>query len=112
MEEIYLLQLTKDEVEVLSNYLDNKLYKLEESNLKDSKCYPLLYSIRHKLNGTRADNHPLSLEEQKTNAQVKQVLDVPPKEWHGDLSHYEQEFESELRDVRLQEFINKKKEKN
>ena len=43
------IKLTKEEKEVLETYLDRKLYKLEESGLTDSKCYPLLYSIRHKL---------------------------------------------------------------
>ena len=43
------IELTAEEKEVLENYLDHKLYRLEEAGLTDSKCYPLLYSIRKKL---------------------------------------------------------------
>ena len=43
------IELTKEEVEILKNYLDRKLYKLEEAGLTDSYCYPRLYQIRRKL---------------------------------------------------------------
>lgn len=43
------IELTKEEIEVLKNYLDRKLYKLEEAGLTDSYCYPRLYQIRRKL---------------------------------------------------------------
>ena len=43
------IMLTDDECEVLETYLFRKLCKLEDSGLTDSKCYPLLYSIRQKI---------------------------------------------------------------
>ncbi len=43
------INLTQEEAEVLENYLFRKCIKLEESKLTDSKCYPLLYSIKQKL---------------------------------------------------------------
>ena len=43
------IELTKEEIEVLKNYLDHKLYRLEEAGLTDSYCYPKLYQIRHKI---------------------------------------------------------------
>ena len=44
-----IITLTSDEAEVLESYLERKCYKLEEADLKDSKCYPLLLSILHKV---------------------------------------------------------------
>lgn len=44
------VELTQEEVEVLKNYLLRKCMKLEEANLTDSKCYPLLYSVYRKIN--------------------------------------------------------------
>ena len=43
------IELTKDEAEVISNYIFKKVCRLEDANLKDSYCYPRLYSIYHKL---------------------------------------------------------------
>ena len=43
------IELTEDEAEVVSNYLFRKACKLEESNLKDSYCYPRLYTAYHKI---------------------------------------------------------------
>lgn len=42
-------EFTKEEIEVVSDYLLRKMMRLEEANLKDSKCYPLLASFRNKL---------------------------------------------------------------
>lgn len=50
------LALTVDEAEVLSNYLLNKVAKLEEAGLKDSYCYPKLYSIYLQLNKKQNNN--------------------------------------------------------
>ncbi len=44
------LELTKEEAEVLENYLMHKLVRLEEAGLTDSYCYPKLYQIHRKLN--------------------------------------------------------------
>jgi hypothetical protein len=43
------LELTKEEAEMLEAYLFRKQINLENSNLTDSKCYPLICSIRRKL---------------------------------------------------------------
>ena len=43
------IELTKDEAEVISNYIFRKVCRLEDANLKDSYCYPRLYSAYHKL---------------------------------------------------------------
>ena len=43
------IELTKDEAEVISNYIFKKVCRLEDANLKDSYCYPRLYSAYHKL---------------------------------------------------------------
>ena len=45
------IELTEDEVEVLKNYLFRKIINLENANLTDSKCYPILYSVYNKLKG-------------------------------------------------------------
>lgn len=47
--ELDQLDFTKDEIEVVSEYLERKIIRLEEAGLTDSKCYPLLYSFRKKL---------------------------------------------------------------
>ena len=44
------IELTEEEAEVLSNYLDRKLYRLEEAGLTDAICYKNLYQVRRKLN--------------------------------------------------------------
>ena len=43
------IELTKDEAEVISNYIFRKVCRLEDADLKDSYCYPRLYSAYHKL---------------------------------------------------------------
>ena len=43
------IELTEEEVEVVSNYIFKKVCRLEDANLKDSYCYPRLYSAYHKL---------------------------------------------------------------
>ena len=43
------IKLTEDEAEVISNYIFRKVCRLEDANLKDSYCYPRLYSVYHKL---------------------------------------------------------------
>ena len=43
------ITLTEDEAEMLENYLFRKQINLENSNLTDAKCYPLICSIRKKL---------------------------------------------------------------
>ena len=46
------ITLTKEEAEMLESYLFRKQINLENSNLTDSKCYPLICSIRKKLSKT------------------------------------------------------------
>lgn len=41
--------LTIEELTVVIDYLDRKIWKLEDSNLKDSYCYSKLYFARQKL---------------------------------------------------------------
>ena len=43
------IELTKDEAEVISNYIFKKVCRLEDAKLEDSYCYPRLYSAYHKL---------------------------------------------------------------
>ena len=38
------IELTEEEAEVISNYIFKKVCRLEDANLKDSYCYPRLYS--------------------------------------------------------------------
>ena len=54
------IKLTEEEAEVISNYIFKKVCRLEDANLKDSYCYPRLYSAYHKLsaalnNGKKED---------------------------------------------------------
>ena len=54
------IELTKEEAEVISNYIFRKVCRLEDASLKDSYCYPRLYSAYHKLsaalnNGKKED---------------------------------------------------------
>ncbi len=41
--------LTNEECAILENYLFKKIINLENSNLTDSKCYKIFWSIRQKL---------------------------------------------------------------
>ena len=43
------IELTKEEAEVISNYIFRKVCRLEDAKLEDSYCYPRLYSAYHKL---------------------------------------------------------------
>ena len=43
------IELTEEEAEVIGNYIFKKVCRLEDANLKDSYCYPRLYSAYHKL---------------------------------------------------------------
>ena len=43
------IELTEEEAEVVSNYIFRKVCRLEDADLKDSYCYPRLYSAYHKL---------------------------------------------------------------
>ena len=43
------IELTKDEAEVISNYIFKKVCRLEDAKLEDSYCYPRLYSAYRKL---------------------------------------------------------------
>lgn len=51
------ITLTEDEAEMLETYLFRKQINLENSNLTDAKCYPLICSIRKKLlkSGSRSE---------------------------------------------------------
>ena len=49
------IELTKEEAEVISNYTFKKVCRLEDANLKDSYCYPRLYSVYHKLSTALKD---------------------------------------------------------
>ena len=43
------IELTQEEAEVLDSYVFKKICGLEAAGLTDSKCYPILYSIHHKI---------------------------------------------------------------
>ena len=43
------IELTKEEAEVISNYIFKKVCRLEDAKLEDSYCYPRLYNAYHKL---------------------------------------------------------------
>ena len=43
------IELTKEEAEVISNYIFRKVCRLEDAKLEDSYCYPRLYSTYRKL---------------------------------------------------------------
>ena len=43
------IELTKEEAEVISNYIFKKVCRLEDAKLEDSYCYPRLYSAYRKL---------------------------------------------------------------
>ena len=43
------IELTKEEAEVVSDYIFRKVCRLEDAKLEDSYCYPRLYSAYHKL---------------------------------------------------------------
>ena len=43
------IKLTEEEAKVVSDYIFKKVCRLEDANLKDSYCYPRLYSTYHKL---------------------------------------------------------------
>ena len=43
------IELTEEEAEVISNYIFKKVCRLEDADLKDSYCYPRLYSAYRKL---------------------------------------------------------------
>ena len=49
------IKLTEEEAEVVSNYIFKKVCRLEDANLKDSYCYPRLYSVYHKLSTALKD---------------------------------------------------------
>ena len=49
------IELTKDEAEVISNYIFKKVCRLEDAKLEDSYCYPRLYSAYHKLSAALKD---------------------------------------------------------
>ena len=49
------IELTKDEAEVISNYIFKKVCRLEDADLKDSYCYPRLYSAYCKLSAALKD---------------------------------------------------------
>lgn len=44
-----ILNLTNEEIDVLLTYLMNKTMRLEESDLKDSRCYVAMTSIIYKI---------------------------------------------------------------
>ena len=49
------IELTKEEAEVVSNYIFKKVCRLEDADLKDSYCYPRLYSTYRKLSDALKD---------------------------------------------------------
>ena len=49
------IKLTEEEAEVVSDYIFRKVCRLEDANLKDSYCYPRLYSAYHKLSAALKD---------------------------------------------------------
>lgn len=51
------ITLTEEEADVIDNYIFRKACRLEEANLKDSKCYPNLMSVHHKIVKERVKNY-------------------------------------------------------
>ena len=49
------IELTEEEAEVISNYIFRKVCRLEDADLKDSYCYPRLYSAYRKLSAALKD---------------------------------------------------------
>lgn len=49
------IELTGDEAKVVDDYIFRKACRLEESNLKDSYCYPRLYSAHNKIHKAMQD---------------------------------------------------------
>ena len=49
------IELTKEEAEVISNYIFKKVCRLEDAKLEDSYCYPRLYSAYRKLSAALKD---------------------------------------------------------
>ena len=49
------IELTEEEVEVISNYIFKKVCRLEDAKLEDSYCYPRLYSAYRKLSAALKD---------------------------------------------------------
>ena len=49
------IELTKEEAEVISNYIFRKVCRLEDADLKYSYCYPRLYSAYRKLSAALKD---------------------------------------------------------
>ena len=49
------IELTKEEAEVISDYIFRKVCRLEDAKLEDSYCYPRLYSAYHKLSAALKD---------------------------------------------------------
>ena len=47
--ELVTITLTKEEAEVVSNYLLHRRIKLEDCDLKDSYCYPKITSAYYKI---------------------------------------------------------------
>lgn len=56
------VDFTQDEMEVVEKYLFRKICKLEDSDLKDSYCYPRLTSFRTKLVKLMKNNTKNSLQ--------------------------------------------------
>ena len=50
------ITLTEDEAEMLETYLFRKQINLENSNLTDANCYPLICSISKKLLKSSSQN--------------------------------------------------------
>ena len=49
------IELTEEEAKVVSDYIFRKVCRLEDADLKDSYCYPRLYSAYHKLSAALKD---------------------------------------------------------
>lgn len=49
------IELTEEEAEVVGDYIFRKVCRLEDADLKDSYCYPRLYSVYRKLSAALKD---------------------------------------------------------
>lgn len=49
MDEKITVELTKEEAEVVDNYIFRKMGRLEEAHLEESYCYPRLYAAHRKI---------------------------------------------------------------
>lgn len=51
------IELTEEEADVLDDYIFRKACRLSDAGLEDSKCYPNLMSVHHKIVDAAIDHY-------------------------------------------------------